>query len=112
MVMYVSDVSSNTLNLNYDNVPGAKEVIRDILNAPIEYGETFQNKKRGKKAFIVKDEKIKVNASLGEKAIKEILISEDLRKAGFRFASEKNGLDSDYIYVPETPCSEQSSLMG
>lgn len=112
MVMYISSVSDNTLTLKYDNVPSAKEVIRDILNAPIEYGETFQNKRKGKHGIIVKDERIKVDADLGKKAVIEILTSGDLRNAGFRFATEKNGLDSNYIYVPETPCSEQSSLMG
>lgn len=112
MVMYTSDVKSHTLSLDYGYVPGAKEVIRDILSAPIEYGENFQNKKKGRKTFIVKDERIKVNAELGDKARKEVFESEELRNAGFRFATEKNNLDPAYIYVPETEYSEQSSLMG
>lgn len=112
MVMYVSEVSTGTLNLNYENVPGAKEVIRDILNAPIDYGETFQNKRRGKKAYIVKDEKIKVNADLGKKALDEVMSSKELVDAGFRFPTEKNKLAPGYIYVPEAAYSEQSSLMG
>lgn len=111
MVMYTSDVSSHTLILDYDNVPGAQEVIRDVLNAPIDIGETFQNKQKGKKAILVKDEKIKINAKLGKKALTEVMTSDALTKAGFYFGNDKNKLDPSYIYISESELCEQSSLM-
>lgn len=111
MVMYTSDLKSKTLVLDYDVVPSSTQVISDILNAPIEYGETFQNKKHGRKNIIVKDEKILVNANLSNKALSEVMTSEKLISAGFRFANEKNKLDAKFIYVPEDAISEQSSLM-
>lgn len=111
MVMYTSDVNSHTLTLDYDKVPGAQEVIRDILNAPIDVGETFQNKQKGKNVVLVKDEKIKINAKLGKKALAEVMSSEALTKAGFYFGNDKNKLDLSYIYIPESELAEQSSMM-
>ncbi len=49
MVMYEDDGKGNLL-LKYEVVPSASEVIRDVLEAPIESGETFQNKKKGVKS--------------------------------------------------------------
>lgn len=111
MVMYISNVVSKTLILDYEKTPSASEVISDILNAPIEYGENFQNKKRGRNNLIVKDEKIFVNAELGKKALEEIFKSEKLVNAGFKFTNEKNNLDPKFIYVPEEGISEQTLLM-
>lgn len=77
MVMYEDD-SKGHLFLNYDYVPSASEVLRDLEEAPIERGETFQNK--GKKVLF--DEFLIVNASLGEKAAQTVY--EEMTNKGFK----------------------------
>lgn len=105
MVMYTSDVKSNILTLDWDVKPSKQQIVHDILNAPIEYGENFQNKKKGRGNLIVTDKKIFIDEKyMSAKAAKEISENESLLKAGFKFKE-------NYIEVPESPISEQTSLM-
>lgn len=82
MVMYEDD-AQGYLSLVYDYRPSASEVIKDIAEAPIERGETFQNKKKGKKVLgPLLDEWIIVDADLGEKAAQ--LVYEEMEGKGFK----------------------------
>ena len=85
MVMYEDD-GEGYLTLRYEVVPSAAEVIRDVLNAPIESGETFQNKKRGLKAIL--DKYILIDAELGKKA---------LRPENIVKLSRALGVSTDYL---------------
>lgn len=104
MVMY-EDFCKGELFLRYENTPSANEVIRDVLNAPIESGETFQNKKRGMKA--INDKFILIDApSIGKKA-KEEVIAAVTEKTGWKAVENSFG-----FALPADAESEQATLMG
>lgn len=107
MVMYEDDGKGNLL-LKYEVVPSASEVIRDVLEAPIESGETFQNKKKCVKAVL--DKYIFVDANLGKKA-EETVVAEVTAKMNWKAirSKEKNLFGFE---LPESAESEQKSLMG
>lgn len=85
MVMYEDD-AQGYLSLVYDYVPSASEVLRDVDEAPIERGETFQNKKKGKKHLRpLLDEWIVIDANLGDKAAQ--IVYEEMEKRGFKAQS-------------------------
>ena len=107
MVMYEDDCKGNLL-LKYDVVPSVSEVIRDVLEAPIESGETFQNKKKGVKAIL--DKYILIDANLGKKA-EETVVAEVTAKMNWKAirSKEKNLFGFE---LPESAESEQKSLMG
>ena len=107
MVMYEDDGKGNLI-LKYEVVPSANEVIRDVLEAPIESGETFQNKKKGVKAIL--DKYIFINAELGKKA-EETVVAEVTAKTNWKAvrSKEKNLFGFE---LPESAESEQKSLMG
>lgn len=122
MVMY-EDYCKGELFLRYENTPSANEVIRDVLNAPIESGETFQNKKKGMKA--INDKFIVIDApSLGKKAQEEI-VATVTEKTGWKTAQITSlaevRLEDDGKTVrnelfgfalPADAESEQATLMG
>lgn len=104
MVMY-EDYCKGELFLRYENTPSANEVIRDVLNAPIESGETFQNKKRGMKP--INDKFILIDApSIGKKA-KEEVIAAVTEKTGWKAVENSFG-----FALPADAESEQATLMG
>lgn len=104
MVMY-EDFCEGKLFLRYENTPSANEVIRDVLNAPIESGETFQNKKRGMK--VINDKFILIDApSIGKKA-KEEVIAAVTEKTGWKAVENSFG-----FALPAEAESEQATLMG
>ena len=107
MVMYEDD-GEGYLTLMYDVVPSAAEVIRDVLNAPIESGETFQNKKRGLKAII--DKYILIDAELGKKA-EETVVAEVTEKMNWK-AIRSNERNMFGFELPESAESEQKQFMG
>lgn len=107
MVMYEDDGKGNLL-LKYEVVPSASEVIRDVLEAPIESGETFQNKKKGVKAVL--DKYILVDANLGKKA-EETVVAEVTAKTNWKAVRSK-GTNLVGFELPESAESEQKSLMG
>lgn len=71
MVMYEDD-NKGVLALRYSYTPSASEVVKDIIDAPIERGETFQNRRKGSKATVDKYVAI-VAEGLGDKAKKCIV---------------------------------------
>lgn len=79
MVVY-EDNNEGVLSLKYDYTPSASEVVRDIVDAPIEQKETFQSKRKGSKATIDKYVAI-VAAGLGDKAKKSII--DDMQDRGW-----------------------------
>ena len=97
MVMYESDGESLTLNYDVAN-PSIGQIIEDILNAPLEYGETFQDKKA-----CLKEQYLIVKANITEKAFKKVCEG----VADFGFKSTKF-LE---FKVPEVSVSEQAELM-
>ena len=107
MVMYEDDGEGNLL-LKYEVVPSVSEVIRDVLEAPIESGETFQNKKKGVKAVL--DKYILVDAELSKKA-EETVVAEVTAKMNWKAirSKEKNLVGFE---LPESAESEQKELMG
>ena len=107
MVMYEDDGEGNLL-LKYEVVPSVSEVIRDVLEAPIESGETFQNKKKGVKAKI--DKFIIIDANQRKKA-EETNVAEITAKMNWKAirSKEKNLFGFE---LPESAESEQKSLMG
>lgn len=106
MVMYEDD-GEGYLTLRYDVVPSAAEVIRDVLNAPIESGETFQNKKHGLKAII--DKYILIDAELGKKA-EEAVVAEVTEKMNWK-AIRSNERNMFGFELPESAESEQKQFM-
>ena len=103
MVMYEDDCKGK-LYLKYEVTPSANEVINDVLNAPIESGETFQNKRKG--VIQITDKFIFIDApSIGKKA-KEEVVAAVTEKTGW-----KSSLDTFSFALPENAESEQASLM-
>ncbi len=110
MVMYEDD-GFGWLILKYENVPSANEAIRDVLEAPIESGETFQNKKKGVKA--IRDNYILIDAKLGKKALDEVTKTvEEKTKWTPCVCTEGRYKDMSGFKLPENAESEQKSLMG
>ena len=104
MVMY-EDFCKGELFLRYENTPSANEVIRDVLNAPIESGETFQNKKKGMRA--INDKFILIDApSIGKKAKEEVI------PAVTGITGWKATPDSFGFALSADAESEQAALMG
>lgn len=106
MVMYEDDGKGN-LVLKYEVVPSAAEVIRDVFNAPIESGETFQTKKRGVKAIL--DKYILIDAELGKKA-EETVVSEVTERMNWK-AIRSNEKKMFGFELPESAESEQKHFM-
>lgn len=104
--MYEDD-GEGYLTLRYEVVPSAAEVIRDVLNAPIESGETFQNKKRGLKAIF--DKYILIDAELGKKA-EETVVAEVTEKMNWK-AIRSNERNTFGFELPESAESEQKQFM-
>lgn len=104
MVMY-EDFCKGELFLRYENTPSANEVIRDVLNAPIESGETFQNKKKGMK--VINDKFILIDVPLIGKKAKEEVIAAVTEKTGWKAIENSFG-----FVLPENAESEQATLMG
>lgn len=112
MVMYEDD-GVGFLILKYETTPSANEVIRDILEAPIESGETFQNTKKGRKA--IKDDFILVSSDMKKKATDEVekVVEE---KTGWESCKITKAENSAYVglwgfKLPEGAESEQKALM-
>lgn len=112
MVMYEDDAVGN-LFLRYETIPSAAEVVRDVLNAPIESGETFQNKKKGRKA--IKDKAIVIDAALGKKALDEVVktVEEKTGWVPMTITEGPKGYKGLHGFqLPEDAESEQKRLMG
>lgn len=112
MVMYEDDGVGNLI-LKYETTPSANEVIRDILEAPIESGETFQNAKKGCKA--VKDDYILVSSDMKQKSADEVVKAVE-EKTGWTFCKITKAENSAYaglwgFKLPEDAESEQKALM-
>lgn len=107
MVMYEDDSKGN-LFLKYEAVPSANEVIRDVLEAPIESGETFGNKRKNTKAIL--DKYIFIDAELGKKA-EETVVAEVTTKTNWKAVRSK-GTNFVGFELPESAESEQKELMG
>ena len=105
MVMYEDDSKGNLL-LKYEAVPSANEVIRDVLEAPIESGETFGNKRKNTKAIL--DKYIFIDAELGKKAE---VVAEVTAKTNWKAVRSK-GTNFVGFELPESAESEQKELMG
>lgn len=107
MVMYEDDGKGN-LTLKYEVVPSAAEVIRDVFNAPIESGETFQNKKRGVKAIF--DKYIFIDAKLGKKAEESVVAEVVTNRMNWKAirSTEKKMFGFE---LPESAESEQKHFM-
>lgn len=113
MVMYEDDGVGNLI-LKYESTPSANEVIRDVLEAPIESGETFQNKRKGRKAL--KDTHIMISANIGKKASDEIVETIE-KKTGWASCKITKAENPAYVgmfgfVLPEDAESEQKRLMG
>lgn len=109
MVMYESDCRK--LNLVYGNLPSAREVVHDILNAPIEkVGEKVGPKHKGPIANeTILTVNIKSKEILGEKATNSIV--ENAKANGFKLTEkDKNYLKFEIPEIVEV--SEQSKLMN
>lgn len=106
MVLYEDDAKGN-LYLRYKETPSANEVIRDVLEAPIESGETFQNKR--KNMISITDVRVLVDAALGKKA-EEQVVSEVTSKTAWK-AIKKEGTKLFGFELPEDAESEQKQLM-
>lgn len=106
MVMY-EDYCKGKLFLKYENTPSANEVIRDVLNAPIESGETFQNKKKG--MLVINDKYIVVLADLGPKAEEQVLQEIADARPNWKAVKVEGKLGFE---LPEAAESEQKDLMG
>lgn len=107
MVMYEDDGKGNLL-LKYEVVPSASEVIRDVLEAPIESGETFENKRKNTKAIL--DKYIFIDADLGKKAELAIIAEVRVKTKWKAIRSRETNLIG--FELPESAESEQKSLMG
>lgn len=106
MVMYEDDSKGNLL-LKYEAVPSANEVIRDVLEAPIESGETFGNKRKNTKAIL--DKYIFIDAELGKKA-EETVVAEVTAKTNWK-AIRSNERNMFGFELPESAESEQKQFM-
>ena len=109
MVLYESDCRK--LTLVYGNLPSAREVIHDILNAPIEkVGEKVGAKHKGPIANeTILTVNIKSKEILGEKATNSIV--ENAKANGFKLTEkDKNYLKFEIPEIVEV--SEQSKLMN
>jgi hypothetical protein len=106
MVLYEDDAKGN-LYLRYKETPSANEVIRDVLEAPIESGETFQNKR--KNMISITDVRVLVDAALGKKA-EEQVVSEVTSKTTWK-AIKKESTKLFGFELPEDAESEQKQLM-
>lgn len=101
MVMYESDGS--TLNLNYgETVPGVAEVIRDILEAPIDHDIKASSRKR----VSLDETTLTVSAKLRKKALEEVVEAVTLK--GFKKIEKAKVLS---FSTPAVETSEQASLM-
>lgn len=91
MVTYES--AKSVLTLNYEGAtPSAGTVIDDILNAPIEQGPNFQNKRRRRDhSFIPNERTLVVRADLGKKALKEVIECPTIINAGFKLRKTDDG---------------------
>lgn len=105
MVMYEDDSKGN-LYLRYEYTPSASEVIRDVLEAPIER-ETFQSKR--KHSLSITDTRILIDANLGKNA-EESVVSEIQEKTSWK-AIKKEGTSMFGFELPEDAASEQAELM-
>lgn len=100
MVLYES--VGKTIYLNYEGtVPSANQVVNDAINAPIERGISFQNRKckTNEKVLIVK-------AKLGEKALKEVV--EGLKSWGFSRIEDDETIA---FSIPEEEVSNQGKFI-
>lgn len=107
MVMYEDDVKSGELTLVYENTPGANQVVYDILNAPIESGPTFQNKRKNQ--MVITDKYITVRAKLGKNAEEQVI--QEVTKACPKWKVEKENDDYLRFKLSEEAESEQAVLM-
>lgn len=107
MVMYDDDGKGN-LYLRYEYTPSASEVVRDVLDAPIENGETYQSKRRGQVA--ITDNRVLVDATLGKKAEEEIVSTISEEKPHWK-AIRKEGTSLFGFEFPEDGANEQEQLM-
>lgn len=108
MVMYEDDAKGN-LYLKYESTPSANEVVRDVLNAPIESGETFKNKRKGMPSIL--DRYILVEAQLGKKAEEQVVA--DVTEVTNWKAIKKEGTKIFGFELPEdAEFAEQAQLMG
>ena len=107
MVMYEDNVKKGELTLVYENTPGANQVIYDILNAPIESGSTFQNKRKNQ--IVVTDKYITVGVKLGKKAEEQVI--QEVIKARPKWKVEKEQKDFISFKLSEEAESEQAILM-
>lgn len=107
MVMYEDDNEGNLI-LFYDYTPSATEVVKDIKEAPIEYGDTFQSKRKGKKSTL--DKWICIDAELKDGAIKTII--EECLQLGFKLTKTNNRQKYVLVFdIPENEQSEQQTIM-
>lgn len=102
MMMYESDGS--TLVLNYgDKIPGASEIICDIIEAPIEQ-QSAESKKTKKKETNETKLVVSSNSMFGQKVVDEV--AEAVKPYGF-----KKLKDGFAFSIPEDGISEQAALM-
>lgn len=98
MVLYEDDGKGN-LYLRYEYTPSAKEVVNDILSAPLEFGPNYQNMRR--KDPIINDTAVIVDApNLGIKA-KEIIKLELENNQLFSFVETDSNLTFNVKYDEE-----------
>lgn len=112
MVEYES--KGNVLTCAFpDGVPSAGEIIHSVLDAPIEYGADFANKKKGKKqkkALCLKDDFLEVLIDgLKDGAINTVISSEEIQEAGFKYLERNDKVIR--FQVPQRAISDQARIM-
>lgn len=105
MVMYEDD-NKGDLYLRYEVVPSANEIIKDLVMAPIEFGDSFSSKKKNKKPTI--DKYLIVDCKLGKKTEESIVNSIKDLMPEWKAIKAKDLLGFE---LEEAPESEQGNYL-
>lgn len=107
MVMYEDD-NNGSLYLRYEDPPSASKIVKDLVDAPIERGESFYKKKKLKKKKETIDKYIIIDYKLSNEMEKSVVHDIDVLKPdwkptkskgllGFELLEEEKPGQNDYL---------------